>query len=279
MTYFKCLDHQFGLEYFALKSTNTTDAITRQSIPQFYKQCILNFQELNRTARLCKNDGSDIIWGNSKILFNEKPLMFSHWARSGIIHISDIINNGILLENNIYNSLQNKAVFIFEIQTIKSCLSDGCFTISQSNENFPQKMIPYWKLCSDYQMGNSKHSMNYHQKICMTYYCWMKRCKSHQSCTGRTNLMGLILSGRHGSWWILSTKRYPGIAKILTGKFFMVKWTVKVDCRGCHYQMEYVNYVIHMWKTWLICCMDVKVYVTYGLKLKVLLMLFGVVQV
>ena len=136
MTYFKCLDHQFGLEYFALKSTNTTDAIPRQSIPQFYKECILNFQELNRTARLCKNDGSDIIWGNSKILFNEKPLMFSHWARSGIIHISDIIKNGILLENNIYNSLQNKAGFIFEIQTIKSCLSDGCFTISQSNENF-----------------------------------------------------------------------------------------------------------------------------------------------
>ena len=53
--YIKCLDKQFDIKLFALKATNTTSAINTVNIPQFYKECILDFQELNRKGRVMKN--------------------------------------------------------------------------------------------------------------------------------------------------------------------------------------------------------------------------------
>jgi len=65
--------------------------------------------------------------------------MFAHWPRSGIIFINDIIKDGILLENEIYNSLEIKSGFLFEIQTIKVCFLKGCFNIASGD--IPNKSI------------------------------------------------------------------------------------------------------------------------------------------
>ena len=38
--YLRCLDNKFGVEYYALKVTDSSDIISDQNIPQFYKECI-----------------------------------------------------------------------------------------------------------------------------------------------------------------------------------------------------------------------------------------------
>ena len=82
-----------------------------------------------------KNDGSEIVWGNEDILFQGEPLMFAHWSKSGTICIKDIIKNGIIQQNEIYHRLKNKAGYMFELQTIKTCFSQGCFKSLILNEN------------------------------------------------------------------------------------------------------------------------------------------------
>ena len=77
------------------------------------------------------------------IIVNNKQLMFSHWARSGIIHISDIINNGILLENNIYDSLQNKAGLILRYKLYSHVYLTDASPFPKVMKILPQKMIPY----------------------------------------------------------------------------------------------------------------------------------------
>ena len=134
LQYIKCLDKKFNIDLFSLKATNTTSAINMTNIPQFYKECILDFQELNRKGRVRKNDGSEIIWGNDDILFQGEPLMFAHWSKSGLIYINDIIKDGKIQTNEIYHRLKSKAGYIFEIQTIKSCFKQGCLKDVKSNE-------------------------------------------------------------------------------------------------------------------------------------------------
>ena len=114
--------------------TNTTSAINTANISQFYKERILDFQELNRKGRVIKNDGSEIVWGNEDILFQGEPLMSAHWSKSGIICIKDIIKNGIIQQNEIYHRLKNIAGYMFKLQTIKTCFSQGCFKSLILNE-------------------------------------------------------------------------------------------------------------------------------------------------
>ena len=46
--YFSFLDNKFDIENFALLVDNSTELIDRSGIPNYYKNCILAFQELNR---------------------------------------------------------------------------------------------------------------------------------------------------------------------------------------------------------------------------------------
>lgn len=96
-------------------------------MPHFYKECINYFQELNRKGRAYMGGENEIIWGNNNVLFNGKPLMFSHWSKSGIISFSDIIEDGKLMEEKIYNALLYRAGYFFELQTIKFCFKRGYF--------------------------------------------------------------------------------------------------------------------------------------------------------
>ena len=81
--YLRCLDNKFGVEYYALKVTDSSDIISDQNIPQFYIECINYFQKVCREGRSLKHE--DIIWSNQKYRFKDKSLIYHHWLTSGII--------------------------------------------------------------------------------------------------------------------------------------------------------------------------------------------------
>ena len=72
----------------------------------------------------CRNVGvrnmHDIMWFNDQWKFQGKPVFFKHWAKSGILSIDDIVKDGRIDENGVYQKLIHKAGFIFEISKIKS---------------------------------------------------------------------------------------------------------------------------------------------------------------
>ena len=114
--YLRCLDNQFGIKLFALKVTDSRDLIRRAKIPQFYKECIIFFQELNKIARVSLKE--ELIWCNDKIRFRNKPLTFFHWARDKIFRPSQLYKNGQLFFRGIWDKLTHRAGFSFEQRTI-----------------------------------------------------------------------------------------------------------------------------------------------------------------
>ena len=122
--YLRCLDNLSGMELFSLKVTDSTELMKDIRIPQFYKECIMHFQELCRISQV-RNE-NDIIWCNKKFTFVRKPLKFIHWARSGVIKVSDLYTNGILSEEalrvklNLVNRPTHRANFVFDMIKINS---------------------------------------------------------------------------------------------------------------------------------------------------------------
>ncbi len=131
--FMKCMDAKLDIEYFLLRVNVSHDLIDNSSIPPFYKECILVFQELCRKGRDRNMKQNDIIWCNSEAGFNEKPLCFSHWSKSGIKYIGDIIQNGVIKEEEIYNKLVWKSGYTFEIQKLKKSIPDTWKTWSIKN--------------------------------------------------------------------------------------------------------------------------------------------------
>ena len=106
LKYIRCLDNDFGIQFFSLQSLDTAELIKKKSIPTFYnKKCIIFFQELCRKSMVIKEDENEIIWGNNAFKFNGTPLYFKHWSKVGIAHISDIMKNGQLDEYGIYKKI------------------------------------------------------------------------------------------------------------------------------------------------------------------------------
>ena len=120
--YIRCLDTDFGMQFFSLQSLDTAELIKKKMIPIFYKKCIIFFQELCRKSMVIKEDENEIIWGNNAFKFNGTPLYFKHWSKVGITHISDIIKNCELDEYGIYQKLLHKASFVFDIHKVKAAL-------------------------------------------------------------------------------------------------------------------------------------------------------------
>ena len=122
--YLRCLDNVSGVQLFALKVTDSTDLLKEVKIPQFYKECIMHFQELCKVSQVRQEN--DIIWCNAKFLFVRKPLKFVHWARSGIVKVSDLYSENELSEEyfretlNLQNRPTHRANFIFDLLKIKS---------------------------------------------------------------------------------------------------------------------------------------------------------------
>jgi hypothetical protein len=116
----KCLDARFGIQFFALKVTDSSQFLDKVRIPIFYKNIILDLQELRRKTE----NHNQIIWCNNRIKFNGKPLAFTHWAKSGIVYVSEVTVNGKIREEYIREKLVNKASYIFDIMKLKTALKD-----------------------------------------------------------------------------------------------------------------------------------------------------------
>ena len=91
--YFKCLDSLYKIDMFALRVDDSYDDIMNSQIPQFYKECLLYFQEFCRCGRVKKDCENEIIWCNKSLTFLNSPLSYKHWSKNGIQFISDLIAN------------------------------------------------------------------------------------------------------------------------------------------------------------------------------------------
>ena len=117
--YLRCLDNKYGINLFTLKVTDANDEVKNCRIPTFYKECIMYFGNLCQIAKDADKE-LEIIWCNANYKFNNKPLNFSHWARSGIFLKSHLYDeNGNLDETTIKRKLTHKANFMFEVQKLK----------------------------------------------------------------------------------------------------------------------------------------------------------------
>ena len=122
LKYIRCLDSKYSIDFFSLKTTDASEAIHREKIPFFYKECLLHFQELLRKGNVYENM-NQIVWCNTNLRFLEKPLAFKHWSQSGIQSITDILSpDGIIDENLICTKLVNKSGSYFELAKIRSSL-------------------------------------------------------------------------------------------------------------------------------------------------------------
>ena len=114
------LDNAYDVKWFALLVDDSTDEIHRSKIPDYYKQCLLAFQELNRKGR--KDAGNGIIWCNSKIKFNNKVLSFRHWSKNGIHYVSDLIKDSKIEKTHILGKLENTSGFVFEYSKLQKSI-------------------------------------------------------------------------------------------------------------------------------------------------------------
>ena len=117
--YLRCLDNQFGIQFFTLKVDDSSNIHKYSQIPTFYKECIEYFQELCRKSK-CKDGMDEIIWCNDKYRFNGNILSFPHWSKSGIRYKRHLYQEGCIDEQHIFEKLRYKAGFIFEMKTVRS---------------------------------------------------------------------------------------------------------------------------------------------------------------
>ena len=130
LDYFKCLDRKYNLQYFALRVNDSLKDIRDSNVPMYYKDCLLAFQEMCRLSRKIMEDENHILWCNNMFKYRGESLRYSHWAKSGLIWLSDVILDGHIHEDIIKHKVQRKAGIIFEIATIKKCISSCCYTKS-----------------------------------------------------------------------------------------------------------------------------------------------------
>ena len=119
ISYLKCLDRDFCLDYFALRATDCKELIEKKNIPQIYKECILSFEEFCRRGKIVQDGDDEILWCNNKLKFYGKPLTFKHWAKSGIIYLSDILEDHNLSERKILQKLKHRASFFFDFYRLR----------------------------------------------------------------------------------------------------------------------------------------------------------------
>ena len=134
----------FDIQWFALLVDDSTEEINLSTIPVYYKECLLAFQELNRKG-LIKLKNS-ILWCNSCIKFQGRVLSFNEWSKCGVKYISDVLINGSINQGCILEKLNRKAGFIFEFSKllkslpstmVRSCDSKNVPTLENLEYNIP----------------------------------------------------------------------------------------------------------------------------------------------
>ena len=127
-------------------------------LPQFYKEIVEAFIELNKCkgTNLKINSFYDVrkqvIWGNQKIKYKGKSLLFNNWIDAGIICIDDILCNGKISETLVYNKLTNKTNWISEMSILRASIPQSWKTFIYSEESIKTKIKK--SLCI--KIGNSE---------------------------------------------------------------------------------------------------------------------------
>ena len=120
--YIKSFDRLYNIDWFVLRCTDSSRDVNNSNIPVFYKECILYFQELCRLSKCINQD--QIIWCNSSLTFLNDVLSFKHWSKDGLVFLSDVLDSGNMLLENIEHKLRFKAAMIFEVAKLKVALRD-----------------------------------------------------------------------------------------------------------------------------------------------------------
>ena len=67
----------------------------KHKLPSFYIDCLTSWSELRYIDFIHVNDvANQILWYNSNITVEKKPIFFREWYNKGIVSIADIIENG-----------------------------------------------------------------------------------------------------------------------------------------------------------------------------------------
>ena len=143
----KYFDRLYSVDWFVLRCTDSSKDVNNSNIPEFYKECILNFQELCRLSR-CKSVNEDqIIWCNNSFVFLNDVLSFKHWSRDGLVFLSDVVSRGAIFSENIEQKLTTKAAMIFEVAKLKVALKDY-FECTFSVEDKGKTQISLSEICN-----------------------------------------------------------------------------------------------------------------------------------
>ena len=253
--YLRCLDNQYGVKLFTLKATDSTDQIKKAKIPQFYKECILNFQEMCRIAITEKFE--PLIWCNHNFKFNGKPLNIRHWAKAGILRPSQLYTQGRLNPGNLKDQLTHKAGFIFEIQRIKKV-----FPLNKTDLQTAPPSID--------QIDNKGDILNYEFKVSDTVTRTLENITSKEiysiflnnkkvtllSKTYWNNYLALGLNFEWDDWYYLNfiNKIIPRKCKDLNWKLFhgvlntenrlkRMKYSNGI-CKSCHTEAENAEHLL-----------------------------------
>ena len=84
--------HYGGLS-FLTKCRYDTKLLDLRKLPVFYHSVLKYWQEYKHlTSFEEKNPENEIIWNNSSILVDQKPIFYSAWFKKEIIHVKDLLN-------------------------------------------------------------------------------------------------------------------------------------------------------------------------------------------
>jgi len=88
----------------------------------FYRDLFLYWAEIRHVDLLCvKNIGEEFLWFNSNIKSQSEMLVYKQWSDSGINNVSDVIVNGIWVEQTRINDIlqSNSLLVSFQYQKLK----------------------------------------------------------------------------------------------------------------------------------------------------------------
>ena len=82
--YMRCMDDELGMHLGSICVYDSSESLGAKNIPDFYKECIMAFQEFCRKARM--RTVSDIIWFNDYLKFNGKPFIIKWYFKDKWFH-------------------------------------------------------------------------------------------------------------------------------------------------------------------------------------------------
>ncbi len=115
--YFKTLDAEYGENYFLLNAVVPHEIIDSLSIPEFYKQCIKSWQEVQKQHKVTKSKEAILkerLWFNPKLKVNENMLENKAFAKAGIHTVADVLNDkGILRHEHVKSKIDNRDITLY----------------------------------------------------------------------------------------------------------------------------------------------------------------------